>query len=156
MVTLDGSGSSDVRGDSLSYRWSLSVPAGSSATLSNHDTINPTFDVDAPGNYVAQLIVNDGNVDSDPDTCIVNAIIVDEPIPDVDKCQEFKNRLDRFKKRYDRHKGSKSEKKIEQLEAKYIRHVSEYEACLAEVNAPYVPNADEDPIGRFHSDSDND
>ena len=68
-VSLDGSASGDVDGDGLSYAWSLtSVPAGSTATLSNATTFNPAFLVDLPGTYVAQLIVNDGMVGSVPDT----------------------------------------------------------------------------------------
>ncbi|MGR9106888.1 MAG: PKD domain-containing protein [Gammaproteobacteria bacterium] len=73
-VQLDGSASSDVDGDSLTYHWSLSVPAGSSAALSDPNIVNPAFVVDVPGSYVAQLIVNDGTVDSDPDTMMVNTV----------------------------------------------------------------------------------
>ncbi len=71
-VTLDGSGSYDADGDGLTYAWSLaSVPAGSTATLSNATTVNPAFVADLPGTYVAQLIVNDGMVGSAPDTVSV-------------------------------------------------------------------------------------
>ncbi len=72
-VTLDGSGSSDVDGDGLTYFWSLtSVPAGSLAALSNAGAVMPTFTADLPGTYVAQLIVNDGTVDSDPDSVTID------------------------------------------------------------------------------------
>ncbi|MGY4829032.1 PKD domain-containing protein [Sphaerotilaceae bacterium SBD11-9] len=65
LVQLNGSGSSDVDGDSLTYAWSLlSRPAGSSAVLSNAGLVNPTFTADRPGTYVAQLIVNDGFTNS--------------------------------------------------------------------------------------------
>ncbi|MCD4811316.1 putative Ig domain-containing protein [bacterium] len=71
-VALDGSMSSDVDGDLLTFGWSLtSIPDGSAATLSDSTAVNPTFVVDRPGSYVAQLIVNDGTVDSDPDTVTV-------------------------------------------------------------------------------------
>jgi RHS repeat-associated protein len=64
-VQLDGSGSSDVDGNALTYAWSLlSRPAGSSAVLSSASAVNPTFVADVPGSYVAQLIVNDGLVNS--------------------------------------------------------------------------------------------
>lgn len=72
-VTLDGSGSSDVNGDPLTFSWSLlSVPAGSSAVLSDPTAISPTFQIDEAGTYVAQLIVNDGLVDSIADTVTVS------------------------------------------------------------------------------------
>ena len=59
-VSLDGSGSSDADEDPLTYSWSLSVPDGSSAVLSDATAEMPTFDVDLPGIYTAELIVNDG------------------------------------------------------------------------------------------------
>jgi RHS repeat-associated protein len=66
-VQVNGSGSSDVDGDPLTYRWSIvSAPQGSTATLSNTAALNPTFVTDAKGTYVIQLIVNDGIVDSVP------------------------------------------------------------------------------------------
>jgi PKD domain/K319L-like, PKD domain len=69
LVTLDGSGSTDVDGDPLTFQWSLlSVPAGSAAALQNPDSESPSFMVDEAGTYVVQLIVNDGMVDSDPTT----------------------------------------------------------------------------------------
>jgi len=71
-LTLDGSGSSDVDGDALTYTWSLiDSPAGSSASLSDSTAVNPTLTLDLPGSYVAQLVVNDGAVDSGPDTIII-------------------------------------------------------------------------------------
>jgi hypothetical protein len=68
-VTLDGSASSDVDGDPLTFSWSFSsVPAGSTAALDTADPVHPTFLVDVAGTYVVQLIVNDNNADSAPDT----------------------------------------------------------------------------------------
>ncbi|MGB5582450.1 MAG: PKD domain-containing protein [Gammaproteobacteria bacterium] len=67
-VTLDGSGSTDVDGDALTYSWSLTSPTGSTAVLSNITVINPSFTIDVPGTYTAQLIVNDGTVNSFADT----------------------------------------------------------------------------------------
>ncbi len=71
-VQLDGSNSSDVDGDSLTYLWALiAMPDGSTATLSNLTTVHPTVVADLAGIYVVQLIVNDGNEDSDPATVTI-------------------------------------------------------------------------------------
>ena len=72
-VILDGSASSDVDGDALNYRWrQIGRPAASAATLDDPGAVMPAFAVDAPGSYVFQLVVNDGQVDSAPDTVIVD------------------------------------------------------------------------------------
>ena len=58
LVSLDGSASSDVDGDLLSFSWSLiTVPDGSASALSNADQVVATFIPDLPGIYVGQLIV---------------------------------------------------------------------------------------------------
>ena len=73
-VQLDGSGSSDADGDSLTFRWALTTrPAGSQATLTNATLVNPTFVADVLGTYVAQLIVNDGTLESLPATVTISA-----------------------------------------------------------------------------------
>lgn len=75
LVTLDGSSSSDANQDQLRYTWSfISVPNGSSTTnasLSGTNEVNPTFIPDVDGTYLVQLIVNDGNVDSEVDTVTI-------------------------------------------------------------------------------------
>jgi len=71
-VVLDGSGSTDVDGDALSFWWSLTPPAGSAAALSDPTAVMPTFLADVPGDYVAQLIVDDGLMDSAPDTVTIS------------------------------------------------------------------------------------
>jgi hypothetical protein len=73
MVMLDGTGSTDPDGDPLTFRWRfLERPAGSTAALSDPAAARPTFTADFAGRYVAELIVNDGALDSDPDTVVVN------------------------------------------------------------------------------------
>ena len=74
-VHLDGSSSSDADGDSLSYSWSLMTrPAGSSAALSSTNAVQPTFTADVAGSYTVRLIVNDGTVDSAPDTVTISTV----------------------------------------------------------------------------------
>ena len=72
LVHLTGAGSTDVDGDPLTYRWAFtSRPLTSNAALSSLTDPLPTFTLDVPGTYVAQLIVNDGHVDSLPSTIVV-------------------------------------------------------------------------------------
>ena len=69
LVELNGSNSTDVDGDPLTYQWSLiTLPAGSLATLNNPSAVSPVFTADVSGMYVAQLIVNDGHSNSTPAT----------------------------------------------------------------------------------------
>lgn len=74
-VTLDGRGSSDANGDTLTYEWNLtSKPAGSLASLSRKNLAVTDFIADVAGTYVATLIVNDGIVDSAPVTVAITAV----------------------------------------------------------------------------------
>jgi outer membrane protein assembly factor BamB len=74
LVTLDGSASTDPDGDTLTYNWTItSRPGGSAVGLSLSNTVNPEFTPDVDGTYVISLVVNDGTVDSDPDTVTVTA-----------------------------------------------------------------------------------
>lgn len=73
-VHLDGSNSSDVDGDTLIYSWSIiTLPASSSATLTNATSVTPTFVADVNGSYVVQLVVNDGLVSSYADNLLIVA-----------------------------------------------------------------------------------
>jgi hypothetical protein len=72
---LDGSGSNDANHDPLTYKWSIaSKPEGSDAVLENADAQVATFIPDLPGAYVAQLIVNDGFVDSEAKTVTIQSL----------------------------------------------------------------------------------
>ena len=79
-VQLTGAGSTDVDGDPLTYLWSWnSVPAGSTALLSSTTAVNPAFTVDRPGTYVAQLVVNDGRLNSAPVTVTISTNTIQPP-----------------------------------------------------------------------------
>jgi YVTN family beta-propeller protein len=83
LVTLDGSGSYDPDGDLLTFNWAfVSLPSDSTAILDNPTSVNPTFTADVPGTYVVSLVVNDGIVDSEPDTVSISTINV-APIADA-------------------------------------------------------------------------
>ena len=72
LVQLNGSASTDPNGLPLSYQWSLvSLPSGSAAAIINNTAVNPTFTADRAGTYVAQLIVNNGAMASDPATVTI-------------------------------------------------------------------------------------
>ncbi|HAS86858.1 MAG TPA: hypothetical protein DCS31_08700, partial [Candidatus Competibacteraceae bacterium] len=72
-LTLDGSASSDVDGDPLTFHWTLSqIPPGGNAQLSEAQAVKPTFTVNQPGTYTLQLIVNDGHIDSAPATVTIS------------------------------------------------------------------------------------
>ena len=72
-VTLNGSGSSDPDGDQLTYTWTWD---GNSAT-----DVSPTIQLPL-GTFTITLVVNDGTVDSDPDT--VDITVVDTTPPGVE------------------------------------------------------------------------
>ena len=85
LVKLDGTGSSDINGDPLTYSWTFaSKPQGSTATLSNPTGAMPTFTPDLPGVYVLRLIVNDGKVNSQPDTVRIETGTVPNQRPIAD------------------------------------------------------------------------
>jgi len=83
-VSLDGSGSNDVDGDTLTYEWSfVSTPPGSGAMLLDASAVNPTLVVDVSGTYEVQLIVNDGTAGSAPDTVTITASPRMVEVPEV-------------------------------------------------------------------------
>ncbi len=59
-VQLNGGASFDPSGYPLTYSWTLSVPSGSAAKLSNASIVSPTFVADVVGVYTVTLTVNNG------------------------------------------------------------------------------------------------
>ena len=69
-VTLNGTGSSDPDGDTLSYGWVQT--GGTTVTLTGATTSQPTFTAPAgPATLTFELTVNDGNGESDTDTVTI-------------------------------------------------------------------------------------
>lgn len=74
IVSLNGSASSDADNEGLSYQWAIQTkPEGSAAQLDDATATTPSFTADVDGTYVITLTVNDGAVDSAPDTVSVVA-----------------------------------------------------------------------------------
>lgn len=78
-VSLDGSASSDPEDDPLMFLWILSKPAGSTAVLSSTTSAMPNFTVDVEGAYTATLVVNDGDLNSDPASVMITAAKKNNP-----------------------------------------------------------------------------
>lgn len=73
---LNGFGSYDPEGSTLTYQWTLlAKPDGSGASdanFSDRGLPNPTFSWDVTGEYTFELRVNDGTYDSPPDVVVLN------------------------------------------------------------------------------------
>ncbi|MEO1036766.1 MAG: PKD domain-containing protein [Pseudomonadota bacterium] len=81
-VLLDGSASTDPDGDPISYQWSLvESPDGSTAALIGAGNAMPVITPDVTGEYVIELVVNDGQVDSAPDRV---SVFADAPVFVID------------------------------------------------------------------------
>lgn len=80
-VQLSGASSTDSNRDTLNYKWALlnkpmkatGALADSAAVLSSAILVNPLFTADVAGVYVLSLVVNDGQVNSEPVTVTVTA-----------------------------------------------------------------------------------
>ena len=72
-VQLDGTQSNDPDGDTITFAWAITTkPDGSLAALSDSTADKPTFVADVRGDYVIELVVNDGLISSAPDSVSVN------------------------------------------------------------------------------------
>ncbi|MEC7985704.1 MAG: REJ domain-containing protein [Myxococcota bacterium] len=75
LLTIDGSGSADPEGYTLTYEWSLSGPACSALTdadIYNGANASPSFVPDCDGVFIMTLVVSDGSQWSDPAICSVD------------------------------------------------------------------------------------
>ncbi len=78
-VTLNGSGSSDPNGKTLTYQWTQT--GGTAVTLSSGTAVQPTFTApSSPGTLTFQLVVNNGTSSSSPATV---AVTVGTTTPDL-------------------------------------------------------------------------
>jgi K319L-like, PKD domain/Trypsin len=97
-VVLDGSLSSDPEGDSLTYHWTLDVPTGSAATLSDPNAVITTFVADVDGSYTATLVVNDGPSDSAPDSVMITSTQAGTSmhVGDIDGASQVKGKSNKW------------------------------------------------------------
>lgn len=72
-VLLDGGQSHPA--DSLTYTWTLSAPEGSSTELVRSGSVETSFRADVEGEYVATLVVSDGQSTSEPDSLTITATV---------------------------------------------------------------------------------
>lgn len=90
-VALDGTGSSDADGDTLTYSWVLESPEGSSAVLDDASSATPQFTADIAGSYVAALVVSDSAVESTADEVVITAEEVQQSLDGemlfIDNCE---------------------------------------------------------------------
>jgi VCBS repeat-containing protein len=83
-VCLDGSASSDPNGDDITYAWTItSMPDGSGSMLDNSVAVAPYFTPDEVGDYMVQLIVNDGELYSDSNTVTISVEGNSKPVADA-------------------------------------------------------------------------
>ena len=86
LVTLDGTGSSDPEGDSLSHSWQQ--VAGPTVSLSDNNIAQPTFTPTIKGTYVFELTVFDGQLYSFPDSVTVT-VLNQAPVADAGPDQDL-------------------------------------------------------------------
>lgn len=65
-VVLNGTGSSDVDGENLAYTWTQTI--GAPVDMQDPATPEPSFIIPAAGPYAFELVVDDGTLQSAPDS----------------------------------------------------------------------------------------
>ena len=74
LINLDGATSSDPDSDNLTYQWTISLPAGSTVQeLTDATMVTSSFTPDVDGDYTVTLVVNDGELDSQPVSITISA-----------------------------------------------------------------------------------
>ena len=89
-LQLDGTRSSDVDEDLLTYKWTVvKKPEGSKAEIKKATQSTASFTPDKQGEYTFQLIVNDGKLDSAParESIVIDPRPNNKPIADAGKDQ---------------------------------------------------------------------
>lgn len=91
VVNVSGLGSRDTNGDALTYRWSIAEqPTASNLELTDTNIPNISLTPVEDGVYILQLIVNDGLLDSAPETMTINAQTANStPIANAGNDQEL-------------------------------------------------------------------
>lgn len=88
-IRLDGSLSFDVDDDPLVYNWSLlHKPNDSSSSLKKARSKSPGITVDVLGEYIAQLIVDDGYEAGSPDTVVITVRDEEDETTDEDEISD--------------------------------------------------------------------
>jgi len=79
-VDLNGSLSTDEDGDSLNCSWNISSkPSESLAELSDSSSCNSSFIADKDGEFIVELVVNDGTINSLADTISIKKAKIKNP-----------------------------------------------------------------------------
>ncbi len=90
-ITLAGDGM-DANGDALRYQWMLSsLPGGSLSEMADSSARVTTFTPDRAGTYVAQLVVSDGELDSEP--CAIQIQAFTTQTKTITALQEMETRI---------------------------------------------------------------
>ena len=80
-VCLEGSGS-DPNSDEISYNWEITAPDQSEVSA-DLTSAQPCFMADQIGDYMATLVVNDGELNSDPNTVTISVEGNSKPVADA-------------------------------------------------------------------------
>jgi VCBS repeat-containing protein len=81
-VCLDGSGSDPNDGE-ISFNWEITAPDGTDVVPDDSTSAQPCFMADQIGDYTATLVVNDGELNSEPDTVKISVDGNSKPVADA-------------------------------------------------------------------------